>query len=440
MRPSSLELLEKDIVEMLKSPAHSPPPKQSGFTLVEMSIVLVIVATLLVPLIQAYNAYVNEEKIRITKANIKLATGAMAASDPRYAPCPSDRSIPLGNANYGLEQCDLATIPLCNAGGLPAQGICKVRGSRDTVNDGVSVKDWIVIGGVPSRLQPPAPSEEIRILKGDDVLDGWGHLLNYAVSEKVMDHTNTSGNENYKHGVINAQDENGNPTAGIAATPDGDAEFVIWSSGPNGAGAYSFSGLEVAPCPNGATANRDTENCNNDNVFVQGIGNYEAGGASYLDDTSYFYLQTSGDLWTYAAPRTNGAPAQHIYNLNTDKVVISKTTTLSPASANPAYKLWVEGDISAATVLAQTYTTSGVSNPSPDGFALGTGGDKICSSVVGQGIFSGWFPPSQSPFCTFPILKPMPGSIVSCPAGSWVQGITTKHCVLCSNGTEQCPP
>lgn len=419
--------------------------KNSGFTLIEMSIVLVIVATLTVPLIQAYNAYLNEEKIRITKENIKITTGAMAASDPRYAPCPSDRSIPFGDPNYGLERCDIATIPDCNPGGIPAQGICRVRGSRDTINDGASVNDWIIIGGVPTRLQPPAPAPEIRILKSENALDGWGHVLNYAVSEKVMDHTNTSGAENYKHGAINAQDENGNPTAGVAS-PKGDAQFVVWSSGANGAGAYSYTGLEISPCPNGVNANQDTENCDNDNTFTQGIGNYEGAGAGYFDDTSYFYLQTSGDLWTYASPRTVGAPAQHIYNLNTDKVVISNSPTLSPEANDPLYKLWVEGDISAATVLAQTYKTSstGTGNPSPDGFGLNA--DNMCPLYNGQrGILAGWTAGTSQPSC-------IPGTYlaslflstssitVSCPAGSWVQGFTTKFCILCSNGTEQCPP
>lgn len=394
---------------------------QLGFTLLEMSLVLLIVALLTVPLMNLYNSHLENQKLTVTKENVKKAISAMATADPRFMPCPSDRSLPPTDPNFGHENCNLAAIPNCNAGGTPVQGICRVRGSRDTNADG---NDWVIIGGVPITIDIPGATTRTTILKGENSIDGWGRLLNYAISERVSDHTNTTGADNFKYGVISAIDEIGNATAGI----NGDAEFVIWSAGKNGAGAYQYLGGPVAPCPVG---NRDSENCNNDFTFRQALGVYEGAGANYFDDISYFYLQGSGDLWSYAAARTAGAPEQHIYNLNKDAVLIGTNVT-----GGSGARLIVNGNLEAATAKAQFFSAGGQASFSPNGIPLV--GDRACS---GSNVLQSWntLPPGN-PNCGQPSIMARGISYTrTCPAGSLVKGITTRGCVLCTNGVELCP-
>lgn len=414
------------------SPLHHRG-SQNGFTLVELSIVLVIVALLSAPLFQLYTTHLIQKKNQLTKDNIQLAISAMAVSDPRYAPCPSDRSLPPTDPNFGVEQCDLTAIPNCNAGGIPAQGICKTSGSRDS--DGNGIIDRVIIGGVPRAMVDRVTGVKTPILEGDSALDGYGQWLNYAVSQKVMDHTNTTGDNNFKYGVINAIDENGNATAGVTAP--GDAEFVIWSSGQNGAGAYTYQGILASPCPARVTAGPppnplESENCNNDFTFMQGIGNYEGAGPNYLDDSTKFYFQTAGDLWAFAM--RNNAPTQHIYNLNTGNVGIN-----TPA---PTRTLDVSGDLEVPTMRANTLTTQ-----------------SAMSGTVTMSIGSQIAPPlsfnCQSPYplvplnwlsyssgmmggCNYVSIEPPTNSTVDCHTlygpTFWVRGWNTQGCVICSDG------
>jgi prepilin-type N-terminal cleavage/methylation domain-containing protein len=413
---------------------------ETGFTLIELSIVMLIVSILIIPLFKIYESYLLQKKIIVTKENIAKAADEMSFMYANRVPCPSNRSLAMTHANFGREVCALpsiAAIPTCIA--ALNQGICKVRGTRNSYIGGNTVwNDWVIIGGLPFK---DATGKQLGLLGGKDIVDGWGRKLNYAVSQRVMDTFSTSPANLYKYGVINAIDENGNQTAGVkedttsAGVPipgTGNAMFVIWSSGADGSGAFDLMGTNLVKACD--TTNRDGENCNNNGIFRQGIAVSDAGNANYFDDISYFYLQNAGDLWANAY--ISNAPTEHIYNLNTKYVGINTTTPQSP--------LHVVGNLSANSIrtysLMQDFndgankTTTEVAENSTF-FPLNAG----CSPF---GPFGGantvplqWNPVSQTFTCEVPKFSSSdPLKTVNCPAGERVRGVTTDRCVICSDG------
>lgn len=430
--------LPKPMKHLICPVYHPRRVTQQGFTLIEMAIVLLIVGLLVGPLFQLYSNYLTQQKMQTTKDHVNQAMSAMAVSDPRYAPCPSDRSLPPNDPNFGAEQCDMTVIPNCNPGGIPAQGICQTAGSRDADGDGAI--DRVIIGGIPRIMVDQVTGARTTILSGDAALDGWGQWLNYAVSQKVRDHTNTDGSNNFRFGVINAIDENGRPTAGVTAP--GDSEFVVWSSGKNGAGAYNYNGVLMAPCPALVAAGppinpRESENCNNNFTFMQGIGNYEgANAATYLDDYVRFYFQTAGDLWAFAM--RNNAPTQHIYNLNTGNVGINTAAPVNQLDVSGPNG--TPGNLEATAVRINTLqTTSGEGTATLNLTTTAFPPTGICgtSGSVSQ-IVTGWDARGAGGKLCGGATVQTPAMTIDCHAlfGNtfWINGLNTEGCVTCSDG------
>lgn len=397
-------MIEKLVMMQMKK------KNESGFTLIELSMVFIIVGLLMIPLLQMYQMNLNQQKREITKDNIRTASSAMGAAYPTSLPCPSDRSLNLNSADFGVEQCNLAAIPNCNAS--LTQGICKTNGSRDA--DGVGGVDKIVIGGVPFKK---SANLKISGMYGFSSLDGWNRKLTYAVSANLMDHAKLDAKMDFKLGVINAVDELGNQTAGVTAP--GEAQYVILSHGEDGAGAFDYNGGLIRPCPPAPVIERN--NCNNDFTFVQGIGSYEGDANSYLDDYSIFFLESSGDLWD-ALPDSINKPSSHINNLNKGRTGVRTT--------NPQVKLDVAGTINADTVRVDTLCNKAGTTCFPTSFF---GSPHECPAGQVMIGYSGSNPICDNPVLTLPAAYPG----VDCHSigvSYWVKGILTNGCVICSNG------
>ncbi|MDD3021326.1 MAG: type II secretion system protein [Alphaproteobacteria bacterium] len=418
-----------------------------GFTLIELSVVLIIVGLLVAPLLSLYNVKKIDEQIEITKQNINVAGSAVAGFDVIRLPCPSDRSLPPEDPDYGFEQCNLATIPNCTTG---TEGICKTSGSWNA--DGSGGADSIVIGGVPYRYMGVDEFGNPAVMfvpnmQSNNTLDGWNNKLTYAVSANLMDPLRTSTKNDFKLGVIAAIDENGNPTAGIGTYDldnldadnnletgrDGDAQFVVLSHGKTARGAFNLSGQQTFPCP--AATVVESDNCDNDFTFVQGLGSYEGAGNGFLDDYSYFYIESSGDLW-YTLPDSANSPSPHINNLNSDNVGINTTT--------PQVKLDINGNLMADTVRANSFCNkSGTTCISSSYFGSSGayfGSSYNCAGSVAAGsVMIGI--KSGNPICS-KISYDLPTGYtgVTCPgAANWVAGVTTDGCVYCTDGSKVCP-
>ena len=395
-----------------KNQFHSP----EGFTLLELSIVILVVGVLLTPLLRLYQTYQIEELTRKTKEHITVATNGIGIFSPIRLPCPADRSLSPNNPAYGFEVCNLALIPNCTP--FSNQGICQTNGSRDA--DGNGVIDKVVIGGVPLRwVSPTGDVLNLPLIKGDDLFDAWDRKLTYAVSAVLMDPARTDAKNDFKFGSISALDENGNPTAGII--PPGDAQFVVLSHGSLGNGAFVREGIHI-PCPAGMV---ESENCNNDFTFVQAIGSYEGSGATYYDDLSHFYAEASGDLW---APLTDalGNPTNHIINLNANNVGIRTTT--------PMTRLDVNGNIDADTVRSDLYCNAAGADCIPFDNFVGNPGYECLPNKVPTKIQGNKF------VCVNPVITlPAGYAGVTCAGpGNWIQGILSNGCVICTDGSKVC--
>lgn len=409
-----------------------------GFTLIELSIVIIIVGILVLPLMQLFTNYEKEKRVQITKDNINKAFSLINGwGEPRY-PCPTDRSLAKNSPNYGIEQCDITTIPLCTAPGL--QGICRFQTAidRDTPPDGVG--DFIVIGGIPSQtydyntitgVPDLASLKPIVGARPSEFIDGWYNQLTYAVSEKLMLPTKTSTNIDFKLGVISVQNENGQPTSGV----NNDGQFVVLSHGRNGSGAFTTDSVSLG-CPAGSM---ETENCNEDSTFVSALGHYEGTVAQYYDDYIKAYSKSSGDLWVNLT--VLGARSAHINNINIDNVGVNITT------GEPKFKLDVDGILSADTIRANRicgpptviplcfntnlFDSVTTTSPLPPIATPGVCNDGQVVTEMSASTLKCNYPSYQTE-------NPAPVASRACAAGFFVTEIYTNGCFRCSNGDELC--
>ncbi|MEC7702761.1 MAG: prepilin-type N-terminal cleavage/methylation domain-containing protein [Pseudomonadota bacterium] len=267
----------------------------AGFTLIELSIVIIIIAITMIPLIQAIERYYENRRIDYTQKVIAAATTMIseypnAVVDEVY-PCPAYRDKPITDVDYGVSP-DCSALPAdVDQPGECYRGVCIVESNVDRDDDGND--DWIIIGGFPIALiQEEAAKGNIDYRTADQFstrmdLDGWGNQLTYAVS---YNYTIPGNREKYWLGVVDARDEFGLPTAGVGDN----AHFVVVSHGPNQQGAYNGNGIVGFPCD---TTTVEGDNCDNDETFVQGLGFYKANTNKAYDDFVRFYSINSQSIW-----------------------------------------------------------------------------------------------------------------------------------------------
>lgn len=420
--------------------------KSSGFTLIELAIIILIAGILSIPLIQMYANYVVEKDVDTTKTRIIDAGRAISLSSTIRYPCPSDRSLPPTNANYGVDVCTitgftLAGIPDCNTTGAE-QGVCKTIGARDTgsgaVISGVFVDyDVVLIGGVPLKLQtvgPPISYTSIGGVSGSSVVDAWGKQLNYAVSYPSSFPKRDEGFTRFKNGVIRVTDEFGNNTAGT----NSDAQFVIYSSGPDRSGGFQEMTGVRKNCVLGVI---DSENCDGDNTFTESLAHFE--GTLHYDDYMYVQTDQSANLWQVVPDGTvANLPTSHIQTIPIGSVGVNTTTPgVSPPSGTDV-RLDVNGNIVADTVRTheickkdgsncmsldwnasffgsqKTSVTGGVRNDCGDGEVISSiGNNQVSCSKANITVT---------------------GTQVLCPVTKWVEQILTDGRIKCTGGVV-CP-
>ena len=225
---------------------------KSGYSLIELSIALVIIGVLVAGAISAYDLYLQHKKVTVTRDNqvtIKDAIDEFLAANGRY-PCPAPIDAAPNDANMGTEICT-------------APDITVVAGMRDV--DGLPGNDPVLIGAIPTRTLN---------LSNQVMRDGYSRRMTYAVSASLTNDA-TFNNDN---GVIAIQDHDGN----TAITPANSGHYIVTSHGPDGLGAYSIEGALYEACT-GTT--KDTENCDySDAVFISTLQRSTANNATHYDD------------------------------------------------------------------------------------------------------------------------------------------------------------
>jgi len=257
--------IEQQVKKLFKS--------QSGFTLVELSIVLIIIGILMSSLGFGLRLWSVSQKHKMTKVNLENAEYAISqfrGPVGRY-PCPADPALNPGDAGYGFEDC---TLPVTNGIRI---GMMPLKGYDDANATPTALPELIID---LKSLITDIKSE------GNSIRDPWNINFIYAVtaSQNIQSTFDTTG------GAIKITDEWGNDTGGT----NSDAHFVILSRG------------EDASCAGRGPA--EAENCDNDNEFTIALQSRGNAAANYYDDYLTFRRSTSTGIWAPVTGTTDLYP------------------------------------------------------------------------------------------------------------------------------------
>ncbi|WP_017875233.1 MULTISPECIES: type II secretion system protein [unclassified Janthinobacterium] len=174
-------------------------PLQRGFSLVELSIVLVIVGLMIGGLITPLAMQLEQRKGNETRATLEAANEALVGYALRYGnlPCPAV------SASNGLED---------------------RRGTRCGKRDGFL--PWVTLGVGKS--------------------DSWANLLRYSVTPAFSDSAVRFTLNTRRDISVMTRDGTGRP---MPATAPNDIPAVVMSHGKNGFGASGEQGVRVAVAP-----------------------------------------------------------------------------------------------------------------------------------------------------------------------------------------------
>ncbi len=241
------------------NPIYSP---NSGFTLIELSVVLAIIGVILYGSMSLLVVSIQSSQVNTTVATMDAIENALLNFRVAFGriPCPADLTLSASNANYGVEAANTGSC----TGGTPAANFIAASGTAE--------------GGVPTRA--------LR-LPDSYMYDGWGHKLRYAMNPNYSVSTSTT----CSLGAVSAPAITINDASGAARSTQ--AIYAIISHGANGHGAYTSNGLVI----NAKNTNTDEQtNCHCDNTGAH------TGGAGVLSPATYVQkaptMSTAGTLLT----------------------------------------------------------------------------------------------------------------------------------------------
>ena len=398
--------------------------RQSGFTMIELSIVLLIFGLLVTFATSMLVLTSSNQQEQRTTDSLDMSQVGMTEFIARFGryPCPADPTLGPASANFGREVC-----------AAPWGGVVLAADGRDA--DGVGGNDEVLIGSVPfmTMIDPDgnmATDDGIRNvdLTATHALDGWNNKLGYAVSRKLT----SVATYRDEWGAIRVEDENGLPVI----EPAGSAHFTVFSYGENGRGAYNQEGGLVEGCPPvfvwtgsppppPSTAIRETENCDGDARFLSGLINQSD--PSYNDDVLRFQTNVRTQLWgftggyfdpTWAGPPADAPIILQAANMNQGRVGVQTNA--------PQEQLDINGKIRNYTDMKMVKFCDRTGNNCFEPALLG--GDKASMNCpAGQVITS---IERNRVNCAAPPVSGTPRG-QSCPLGQFMTGITSLGAVVC---------
>jgi prepilin-type N-terminal cleavage/methylation domain-containing protein len=221
----------------------------SGFTLIEIAMVLFIVTLLMAGLLPVITAQLEQQRTSETRKqinDIQQALLGFAMVNGRL-PCPAKAALATGLANAGVEATTANSCACVAGGGNTVADTSAIACTGTTVT---GVLPWVTLG-----------------LKETDA---WDHRFTYRVTTHFADKIANT----YVWGCGSPEPTQASfalcsagvpdvvsAVAGTAVATDVPAIFV--SHGKNGYGAYTSIGTQLA----GGSAD-ELENSNNDNTFV----------------------------------------------------------------------------------------------------------------------------------------------------------------------------
>jgi prepilin-type N-terminal cleavage/methylation domain-containing protein len=233
--------------------------KESGFTLIELTIVILIGGILISFMGTALLAFMKRNEISKTKFNMEKVQIAMTQyfHINGHYPCPAPRTSGPEDADFGRQVTDVCNSPAAFAGTVKSNGVR--------------------IGAIPTRTLN---------LPDKFMADAWGQKFTYAVTESLA----TEHSFKAEEGKIIIEDS----ASHSLITPVGSGHFIILSHGRTGNGSFPISGsLTRSISCTIFTNSVDEENCDDDNEFISTLVNSDTQSSGFFDDYAFFKAQTT---------------------------------------------------------------------------------------------------------------------------------------------------
>ena len=224
----------------------TPARRHSGFTLLELSIVLIVIS-LIVAMGLSIGKGVIESTTR-TSTNRKLDQLEKTLMDFRTAnnrlPCPTDATLLESDVNYGVESVNGGA---CTTGSTydATTGIRTVAANPGPTANYLDKKHNVAEGAVPFKTLN---------LPKEFMYDGWGRKFAYAVNYNATSPLAMLGQTLNESCQITINDASGNPRSSGAI-------YTLLSYGEDGHGGYLKSGVRNNA---GSTNTDELTNCHCD--------------------------------------------------------------------------------------------------------------------------------------------------------------------------------
>jgi len=253
-----------------------------GFTLLELSVVLLIIAIVTGMAVQSGISVVATARLTATQNKISAIESALMAyrNINDRLPCPASLTIAANTANYGIEAANPGTC----SGGTPTANF-SAAGVTNTGATGVEGAVPTVTLGLPN----------------DFMYDGWGNRIRYAVDIDMTTAGAFSGQGLGcgAQGAITVKDGNGNSRSTGAI-------YALISQGPNAHGAYSQTGTIYNA---GVSSAHELINCHCTNSGVAGtyaptyVQKFPAYDSGHSADAAYYFddVVTYKERWQLAS-------------------------------------------------------------------------------------------------------------------------------------------
>jgi prepilin-type N-terminal cleavage/methylation domain-containing protein len=220
----------------------------SGFTLIELSIVVAITSLIIVGTFEIQRQSYNQRINKITNDHLSEIEVAIKnfVNENGYLPCVAPSNLRPDAVGFGVSV-------NCASAAAPA-GVTSVNSAGGKT---------IFIGSVPVRSLN---------LPDETMMDGFNRRYTMAITASL----GVPNSYDVNIGAIDVIDSGGN-----SLLPKKDAAYIVISHGKDTAGARGMSGAIPLAC---AAAGLDVENCNNDAKFRRTTLYSEAVGANHFDD------------------------------------------------------------------------------------------------------------------------------------------------------------
>ena len=223
--------------------------KNTAFTMIELSVVILIIALLMFGSFSS-SGIVDSAKEKVTRDRMKVVYEAMGnfLLQKKRLPCPASIKLPRGDDNYGKEVRD-------------ASGNCYVANQAD---NGIYSSNSI---GSEDLVYGMVPIFDLN-LGADFAEDAFGNKINYFMHQKFAYNyisepdsylsLSSFGTANYKD-IMTIKERN----QGGEVVINSDAIVVLMSAGVNGFGAFKNTGIQ------NTTRSGNAEEVENDVVNIQ---------------------------------------------------------------------------------------------------------------------------------------------------------------------------